>query len=237
LPEPSPPWTQTGAPTQDPLDTQPPLLRAHMRTARFKRLRVGEQRHAAWLLLIDGCASKLAADELFGCRVFMHVRDIPGSTQTLAAAPPPPPQVPRSLVASAALLQGLHAEDVRGFRAFVPLRARAGGQNAPAWLQGASCVGRIMDVYRDDRRFFDCGAYIDAVGRGDLPGQCAVFRVAFQKGLVLHAPLERTGDSSSTLHARPALQTEAAELAPLAALSREALMHVRVLAACASLSR
>lgn len=58
---------------------------------------------------------------------------------------------------------------------------------APAWLQGATCIGRIADVYRDEKRFYDTGPYIDALGYRALPGECATFRIAFQMNLVLHA--------------------------------------------------
>jgi hypothetical protein len=57
----------------------------------------------------------------------------------------------------------------------------------PMWLQGATCIGRITDVYKDEKRFYDTGPYIDALGYKALPGECGTFRIAFQKDLVLHA--------------------------------------------------
>lgn len=57
----------------------------------------------------------------------------------------------------------------------------------PAWIQGATCIGRITDLNRDEKRFYDTGQYIDVLGYRALPGDSGTFRVAFQKNLVLHA--------------------------------------------------
>lgn len=94
------------------------------------------------------------------------------------------------------VLRCIDAEEVRGFEAHLaaPVAEACGGLRgegpaveALARPGGAVCVGRVMDILRDERRFYDTGAYAQALGMADLPGACPVFRLAFRKGLVLPA--------------------------------------------------
>eukprot|EP00892_Ulva_mutabilis_P004550 jgi/Ulvmu1/2467/UM136_0019.1 len=66
--------------------------------------------------------------------------------------------------------------------------AGGGGRGIAAELEragGSVCIGRVVDVHRDERRFYDTGQHVRARGATDLPGACPTLRVAFRNGLVL----------------------------------------------------
>lgn len=103
---------------------------------------------------------------------------------------------------------------------------------APAWLQGATCIGRITDIYRNGNRFYDSGQYIDALGYRTLPGECGVFRVAFQKNLVLHAVHALRAAQEDDAARRGAAEGCAGggeeRLVDLESLQQHELLHVRL---------
>lgn len=97
----------------------------------------------------------------------------------------------------------------------------------PGWLQGASCIGRITDIYRNESRFYDTGNYIDALGYRELPGECGVFRVAFRKNLVLHAFDTAVQDEATCKEAAGGYRGE--RFVNVDSLQESELLHVRPL--------